>query len=228
MFHSRVVIANGSDFNNPANDIVVSWRNNERVFSRTVGQFVLTFRSDVTTFEDPTPVEDTDSDLDGIIDSVEAQLSEDSTGRAGDPAVRDIVLLAGFTHSAFAVTENAVKSLVTVFSSRGIRLFVMNDSDTQATALGLTPGQIKINGAIPDSGVELRLDAAVAARSDAIPKPLNPFTHYLVCGGSLDLTEGDGSFGRASLPGPYAHHARSDGGPASSGHVRLSVQDSDA
>jgi hypothetical protein len=159
------------------------------------------YRTRITKFADPSPQDSLgDSDRDGITDIEESRLARDDN-RIGDPLVRDILVVEGFTNSKWALTKRSIERITTVFLLRGINFLI---ADEPSDFLGLTPGQILLpdgnNGdlIVPAEGRGVAVAEVPAVRPRHIPALFNPFTHFLI---AADNTP-DATFGISNgIPG---------------------------
>ena len=142
----------------------------------------VSYRSAVTPFADPSPLDaNADSDNDGIRDHEEAELARGNF-RIGDPNTRDIAVCIGTTAPKWALTKRSIERITTVFLNRGLNLLLADESTDLP---GLMPGQVSIREAngtlsIPPESRGVALSSVGDIRTRHVSAALDPFTHMLV------------------------------------------------
>jgi hypothetical protein len=192
-FHSRIKFMPSGANADSSVGTDVAWHNEDSEFTVSTGGATIHLRTSVERFADPNPQSDADSDQDGILESEEARLAR-LGGPVGNPFTSDILLVVGYTHSAWALTANSREKLMNVFAAHGHNLFVMDgDSDL----IQFSPGRIRIDGSFPSQDHKITLQQCTDARDAHIPDYARHYTHFLVLASELE----SGEFGRANLPG---------------------------
>lgn len=175
-----------------------SWSNENKDFEITVGQRVISLRSAVTRFADPTPGDaDADADGDFITDQQEGQLAEASGGRIGDPEGRDLLVVVAKSNQIHSMTARARQAVSTVFRNRGINLVFM---DGTQPIDGFTAGQFLRDGKVPPANANFTRSEITPERPNHIPAWADSFTHFQVMADRARIG-GDLYFGAANKPG---------------------------
>jgi len=184
---------------------LLPFANKDSVYTTTLNinskDITFHYRSRITTFADPSPQDSTaDNDRDGITDIEESRLARQDN-RIGDPLVRDILVLEGFTNPKWAITKRAVERITTVFLLRNINFLIVDETSDM---LNLIPGQIQLpdgnNNAlvIPAENRSVAVAEVPAVRPRHIPAFFEPFTHFLIAA----ETTPDATFGISNgIPG---------------------------
>jgi hypothetical protein len=173
----------------------IDFHNTNATFTKSHNDYVIHFRTVRTLFPDPAPDNaQADGDLDGLTDKEEASIN--SVRRAaGDPIRKDILLIVGFTHPDWKITGKSRDLLTGAFFNRGINLSIFTEPDS---VHGITPGQINVNGSVPNRNHKLAFLEAQAVRPQLVRDDVSPLYHVLVLAEELN----DGSFGRAEVATP--------------------------
>jgi len=173
-----------------------SFTNTPGNFTVSHNDYVVHFRIERTLFADPSPDSaDADSDMDGLSDQEEAQVNS-SNRSLGNPTLRDLLLVVGFTHSDWALTPKTQDLLTTVFFNRAlVNLHIYTSSDP---VLGVTPGVIQINGTNPNRNHRLAFAEGEQVRLQLVSNSVADFFHVLVLAEELN----DGAWGRADVARP--------------------------
>jgi len=152
----------------------ITFQNLNATFTASVSGFVVRFRTVRTLFPDPSPNDaNADNDADGLTDKEEASIHTQTARSAGSPLDKDILLVVGFTHPDWKLTQKSIDLLTTVFfDRRRINLTIFTQEDR---ALGLTPGQIRIDGEVPARDHRLSLAEGRAVRSQLAASDLSEF-----------------------------------------------------
>jgi hypothetical protein len=195
-FTSRVKVFDGDSSGVDAE--TVSWTNSDGTFTSNVGGFDVTFRTEVHRFADPSPGDaDADGDLDGILEREESRLAMEGQHPAGNPMLRDIVMVVTYTHPVWKLTVSSREKLTTAFLLNGAINLVIAD-DHHNPFLNLHPGVTGFIGASEE--LTMNLSFARTSRDDHIHELFLPFTHHLAL--TEKVTSEDGFlWGRASSPG---------------------------
>lgn len=173
-----------------------SFTNTPGEFTVSHNDYVVHFRTTRTLFADPSPESaDADSDMDGLSDREEAQVNSPSRS-LGDPTVRDLLLVVGFTHADWALTPKSRDLLTTVFFNRAlVNLHIYTENDP---VLGVTPGIVQINGTTPNRNHRLAFAEGELVRPQLVSNAVAELFHVLVLAEELN----DGAWGRANVARP--------------------------
>ena len=176
----------------------VIWSNDNQDFDVTVGQRIISLRSEVTRFADTT-LDDAEADLDGdfITDLQESRLSEASGGRIGDPEGKDLLVAVASINEIHDMTRRAREAVSTVFRNRDINLVFM---DGTQPITGFTSGQFLFDGTVPDTNANLSRPDIEPSRPNHIPDWADDFTHFMVMAAQARIG-GKLYFGAAYKPG---------------------------
>ena len=176
----------------------VNWSNETKDFQVTVGQRVISLRSEVERFADPTPGDaEADADGDFITEQQEGQLAEAAEGRIGDPSSRDILVVVAKTNQIHSMTSRARQAVSTVFRNRDINLVFM---DGTQPIDGFSAGQFLVDGKVPQVNAAFTRSEIVPSRPNHIPDWADEFTHFLLMAERARIG-GRLFFGAANKPG---------------------------
>jgi hypothetical protein len=181
----------------------VAWSNHPGDESVTVAlmpdeRVRLDFCTRVERFNDPDPANrNGDADRDGLLDWEEAEYARRGV-TLGDPARADLILVVGYTHADWRMTDLTRTLLRTRFHQRGINLYI---AATEEESLGLCwPGLMTLDGkALPRDRI-ITLPEARRMRSACLSAPMSSDAHLVVLGASVAPILGMG-WGYADLPG---------------------------
>jgi hypothetical protein len=181
----------------------VAWSNRSYDQSATVvlasdERVRLDFCTRVERFKDPDPANrNGDADRDGLLDWEEAEYARRGV-TLGDPKRADLILVVGYTHADWRMTDLTRTLLRTRFHQRGINLYI---AAAEEESLGLCrPGLMTLDGkALPRDRI-ITLPEARRMRSACLGAPISSDAHLVVLGASVAPILGMG-WGYADLPG---------------------------
>ena len=173
------------------------FQNVNATFEVRFAGFVVHFRTVRTLFPDPLPNDPNgDSDQDGLTDTEEAKLQTLHSRSAGNPFEKDILLVVGFTHPDWKLTQHSQDLLTTAFFNKArINLTIFTENDP---ILGVTPGRIRINGEFPARNHTLSLNEARVVRTQLLANDVALLFHVVVLAEQLDT----GGWGQAEVARP--------------------------
>jgi len=165
-------------------------------FTVSHNNYVVHFRTVRTLFADRSPNDAAgDADEDGLTDIEEAKINSPSRS-VGNPLEKDLLLVVGFTHPAWDITRKSQDLLTTVFFNK--KRINLNIYTVANPALNITPGQIRINGAVPNRNHKIAFAEAELMRPQLLPEELSELFHVLILAEELN----DGVWGRADIARP--------------------------
>ncbi len=140
--------------------------------------YVVHFRTVRTLFSDASPDRgNADADRDGVSDTNETAICSPSRS-AGIPVEKDLLVVVGFTHPDWALSQKSRDLLTTTFfNKKRINLNIYTENDP---VRNITPGQVKIGGNTPDRSHKITLEEGREMRSQLVPDKITIVFHVLV------------------------------------------------